>query len=482
MGHVRDLPKSKLGVDIESDFAPEYVVIPARAKVIKELKDAAKSVTDIFVATDPDREGEAIGWHLAEELGRSKKKVHRLMFNEITKKAILEAIKHPGEIDMRMVDAQQARRVLDRLVGYKISPILWDKVRRGSERRTRAVGRAEADLRPRAGDRGVRSGGVLAPHGAAGRAGAARDSRPGSSSAATRPSRSGARPRPTRILADLANVPVRRLVGDDEGAEEARDPAVHHEQAAAGVAVPGQEDDDAGAAALRGHRSAGRGRGGRPHHLHADGLGSPVRPGAGRSAAAHRRPVRRRLSARAAEPVPREGERAGCARSDSADVHEVHAGRGAAASHARPALPLPHHLGAVRRVADDACGVRRHDDRHHGGRLSLPGEGIDAKFAGWLAAYGVQAAEAEESERAERPSPGAGVAADAEDDGAGRLLPPVGEGQALDGPGDPPRTEVHAAAGRATARRRSSRRSKRTASAVRAPTRRSSPCSRRAST
>ncbi|MEZ5316010.1 MAG: type I DNA topoisomerase [Vicinamibacterales bacterium] len=132
MGHVRDLPKSKLGVDVEADFAPEYVVLPDRQKVIKELKDAAKVATDIYVATDPDREGEAIGWHLAAELSAAaRKKVRRLMFNEITKKAILEAIKHPGEIDQRMVDAQQARRVLDRLVGYKISPILWDKVRRG---------------------------------------------------------------------------------------------------------------------------------------------------------------------------------------------------------------------------------------------------------------------------------------------------------------------------------------------------------------
>jgi DNA topoisomerase I len=130
MGHVRDLPKSKLGVDVEAGFEPEYVVIPDRQKVIKELKDAAKTASEIYVATDPDREGEAIGWHLSEELG-SRKKVRRLMFNEITKKAVLEAIKHPGEIDMKMVDAQQARRVLDRLVGYKISPILWDKVRRG---------------------------------------------------------------------------------------------------------------------------------------------------------------------------------------------------------------------------------------------------------------------------------------------------------------------------------------------------------------
>jgi DNA topoisomerase-1 len=106
MGHVRDLPKSKLGVDVDAQFAPEYVVLPDRVKVIKELKDLAKTVDEIFVATDPDREGEAIGWHLTEELGANKKKVRRLMFNEITKKAILEAIKHPGEIDMKMVDAQ----------------------------------------------------------------------------------------------------------------------------------------------------------------------------------------------------------------------------------------------------------------------------------------------------------------------------------------------------------------------------------------
>jgi len=131
MGHVRDLPKSKLGVDVDEGFAPVYEPLATRKKVLAELKAAAKDATDIYVATDPDREGEAIGWHLAEELGTKKKKIHRLMFNEITKKAVQEALKHPGSIDLKMVDAQQARRVLDRLVGYKISPILWDKVRRG---------------------------------------------------------------------------------------------------------------------------------------------------------------------------------------------------------------------------------------------------------------------------------------------------------------------------------------------------------------
>src|SRR5688572_24192513 len=132
MGHVRDLPKSKLGVDIDDDFEPSYEVIASRKKVLKELKDAAKESDDIFIATDPDREGEAIGWHLAEELGAgNRKKIQRLMFNEITKKGVLSALEHPTKINKQMVDAQQARRVLDRLVGYKISPILWDKVRRG---------------------------------------------------------------------------------------------------------------------------------------------------------------------------------------------------------------------------------------------------------------------------------------------------------------------------------------------------------------
>jgi DNA topoisomerase I len=132
MGHVRDLPKSKLGVDVDEGFEPTYEVIASRKKVLKELKDEAKKATHIFMATDPDREGEAIGWHLAEELGATnKKKIRRLMFNEITKKGVLAALDKPMAIDKKMVDAQQARRVLDRLVGYKISPLLWDKVRRG---------------------------------------------------------------------------------------------------------------------------------------------------------------------------------------------------------------------------------------------------------------------------------------------------------------------------------------------------------------
>jgi DNA topoisomerase-1 len=131
MGHIRDLPKSKLGVDVDNDFEEQYESLASRKKVIKELKDAAKDASDIYVATDPDREGEAIGWHLIQELKGRKRKFHRLTFNEITKKAVQDALNNPRAIDEKMVAAQRARRVLDRLVGYKISPLLWDKVRRG---------------------------------------------------------------------------------------------------------------------------------------------------------------------------------------------------------------------------------------------------------------------------------------------------------------------------------------------------------------
>jgi len=132
MGHVRDLPKKKLGVDVKKGFQAEYEVLPTRKKVMEELKLAAGDASAIYLAADPDREGEAICWHLAEELGsRARKKVRRVVFNEITKRAIEQAFEHPGELDEKKVDAQQARRILDRLVGYKVSPILWEKVRRG---------------------------------------------------------------------------------------------------------------------------------------------------------------------------------------------------------------------------------------------------------------------------------------------------------------------------------------------------------------
>lgn len=131
MGHVIDLPKSQLGVDVEHDFEPKYITIRGKGPVLKELKTAAKKATKIFLAADPDREGEAIAWHLARALGVDETTECRVVFNEITKDAIKESFKHPRKINHDLVDAQQARRILDRLVGYGMSPLLWKKVKKG---------------------------------------------------------------------------------------------------------------------------------------------------------------------------------------------------------------------------------------------------------------------------------------------------------------------------------------------------------------
>jgi DNA topoisomerase-1 len=134
IGHIKDLPENEIGVDEKNDFKPTYVVIPGKEKIIKELKKASKEADKVFLAPDPDREGEAIAWHIASEIGDPKTlngRIYRIIFNEITERAVKEAIKNPGRIDLRKVDAQQARRILDRLVGYKLSPLLWRKVRRG---------------------------------------------------------------------------------------------------------------------------------------------------------------------------------------------------------------------------------------------------------------------------------------------------------------------------------------------------------------
>ena len=141
VGHIRDLPKSKLGIDLKKNFKPEYTVIRGKKTILDEILKAAEKADNIYLASDPDREGEAIAWHIAEEIsagskktGKGKKssqKIFRVLFNEITEKAIKKAMDEPGEIDLNKVNAQQARRVLDRIVGYTISPLLWEKVKRG---------------------------------------------------------------------------------------------------------------------------------------------------------------------------------------------------------------------------------------------------------------------------------------------------------------------------------------------------------------
>ena len=130
-GHVRDLPKSQLGIDVEHDYEPKYITIRGKGDILAKLRKEVKKAEKVYLATDPDREGEAISWHLYIALKLADKKVYRITFNEITKNAVKESLKNAREINTSLVDAQQARRVLDRMVGYRISPLLWAKIKRG---------------------------------------------------------------------------------------------------------------------------------------------------------------------------------------------------------------------------------------------------------------------------------------------------------------------------------------------------------------
>ena len=152
-GHIRDLPKSTLGIDIDNEFAPHYINIRGKGDIIRALKKEAKNANKVFLATDPDREGEAISWHLAHELGIPEDKACRVTFNAITKDVVKDAIKHPRTIDLNLVNAQQARRILDRIVGYKLSPFLWTHVKSGLSAgrvqsvATRILAEREAEIR-----------------------------------------------------------------------------------------------------------------------------------------------------------------------------------------------------------------------------------------------------------------------------------------------------------------------------------------------
>ena len=150
MGHLRDLPKSSLGVDMKNDFEPVYQPIKGKEEIIQRLKKAAREADMVYLATDPDREGEAISWHLKQLLDLPYEKTRRVTFNEITKNVVLESIRAPRDIDQNLVDAQQARRILDRLVGYEISPVMWKKIKRGlSAGRVQSVATRMVDDRDR---------------------------------------------------------------------------------------------------------------------------------------------------------------------------------------------------------------------------------------------------------------------------------------------------------------------------------------------
>ena len=165
VGHIRDLPKSSIGVDEANDFAPEYEIIQGKEKVVQSLRDAASKVDTVFLAPDPDREGEAIAWHVAELLKDKNPNIKRIQFNEITSRAVHEALDHPRDLNANLFDAQQARRVLDRLVGYKISPLLWKKRQTRHLRRARPVRGPAPHRRARRGAAGFRARRILAVQG-----------------------------------------------------------------------------------------------------------------------------------------------------------------------------------------------------------------------------------------------------------------------------------------------------------------------------
>ena len=306
VGHVKDLPKKKMGIDIEHDFQPEYVVIDGKEKVLAEIKEAAKNATRVLLAPDPDREGEAIAWHIAEEMRPANPNIQRVLFNEITKKAINEAIGNPLELDAHKFESQQARRILDRLVGYQISPVLWKKVQARAVGRARAVGGGAAGRRARGGDQRLHAGGVLDRRGAASRAARRRRSRPRSrSSTASKAELTqrgpGPRGRSThQERAARASPSVERK----ERRKNAPPPFITsklQQEALQQAALLAQEDHGPGAAALR-RRRARRRRPGRSHHLHAYRLDPPVGRRRRRGARLHRRAATARTSL-PAEPV-----------------------------------------------------------------------------------------------------------------------------------------------------------------------------------
>ena len=431
MGHVRDLPKSKLGVDVEEGFQPEYVVLPDRLKVIKELKEAAKSADEIFVATDPDREGEAIGWHLAEELGGAKKKVRRLMFNEITKKAILEAINHPGEIDMKMVDAQQARRVLDRLVGYKISPILWDKVRRGlSAGRVQSVAlklicdrerEIEAFVAEEYWHITARLAGMVPPEFDA------RLARKGDAAAKVRNEAEA-----KQILADLERADfVVSSVTQKERKRHAVPPYITSklqqasrfpvkktmmvaQQLYEGIQLPGEDAPI--------------------------GLITYMRTDSVRVSEQALAEVRDHVGqAFGADYVPEQPNRYKL-KASAQDAHEairptsMRYPPDAVRAHLTPDQFYLYRLIWNRFLASQMAPAVFDDTSVDitAGDYVFRAKGSVPKFAGWLAAYGVGTGEADENERLEQPARPAGAAADSDEEPASGLLPPLSEGQRLE--------------------------------------------------
>ena len=296
MGHIRDLPKSKIGVDIEHGFKPDYIEMKDKKELISSLKKQAKKSDKVYLATDPDREGEAISWHLAYILGLDLNDQNRVTFNEITKSGVKNGMEHPRTINIDLVNAQQARRILDRIVGYKLSPFLWKKVRRGlSAGRVQSV-TVRLIVRPGRGDPQVRFGGVLDHRCQAAGFGQPQVPLPPSSTAPPRARWSlPTRRRPTSILAELEGEAF--TVGAVKKGIRRKSPAppfIHLDPPAGGLpqaGLPGPPHHEGSPGALRRRGGGGHGRRG-SHYLHAYRLAAYLGRGPGRRCQVHRRKVR----------------------------------------------------------------------------------------------------------------------------------------------------------------------------------------------
>ena len=435
MGHIRDLPKSKLGVDVDNDFEETYESLASRKKVIKELKDAAKDATDIYVATDPDREGEAIGWHITQELAGKKRKFHRLTFNEITKKAVQEALNHPRAIDVKMVAAQRARRVLDRLVGYKISPLLWDKVRRGlSAGRVQSVALKLVCDRERAIEAFVpeeywnlfaRLAGPQPPE---------FDAKLLKKNGDT--IKVGNEEQSKAILADLERAEwIVASVTTKERKRNAPPPFITSKLQQT-ARFPVKKTMMIAQQLYEGGIEIPDLTGGLITYMRTDSVRV-----ADEAVAAVREYIRTTFGDDYLPEKPNVYK----TKSDAQDAHE--AIRPTSLQHdpetvrqyltPGSVLALPVDLEPVRRLADAARDVRRDDGRHRGRTVRVPRQGTVPKFAGWMATYGLTPGEPEQKEPAAGGDDGrvreSTPEREGEDDAAvSGVLPPLAEGDRLE--------------------------------------------------
>ncbi len=447
-GHVKDLPK-KMGIDVQNGFEETYEVIETKAKVLAELKAESKKADVLLLATDPDREGEAIAFHIAEELARPKLEVRRVEFEEITKKGVQRGLDSPRDLDTNLYSAQRARRVLDRIVGYDVSALVWSKLAFGlSAGRVQSVAlrlivEREREIEAFVPEEYWNVGALLR-----GKAKQSFHSRLVKADGEKIEVGNGEQAAAVKADLDSAKYKVKSVTKREQ---KRNAPAPYtHQQAAAGrdqpPALPDQAHDEHRAALVRGHRPQERRRPRRSDHLHAYGFGAHQPGRHPRAQGIHQDHLRRAPLASEGERVQVTEGRAGGARSDSADLARIHARVGAEAPERRTIQAIQADLGSLRGFPNVASGVRPNRRRYRGraqprqARASIPDAARQRqvlKFSGWLEQYAVKGDEApkefagEDEARAEAAQNGAAERAAAADDEEG-LLPELSEGEALD--------------------------------------------------